>query len=67
MNTRIHDITKEIKYLKSNLSTVDGNFKMRMQEEIHNLEFDLECLKKLGYTESHPNNMLRQQTASLSH
>lgn len=67
MNSRIHDIAKEIKYLKSNLSTVDGSFKMRMQEEIHNLEFDLEYLKRLSYIEDHTNRELRPQTTVLSH
>jgi hypothetical protein len=46
MNTQINDIEKEIRYLKSNLTTVDGTFKKRMQEEIQNLEFDMDFLKR---------------------
>ena len=46
MNTQINDIEKEIRYLKNNLTTVDGTFKKRMQEEIQNLEFDMDYLKR---------------------
>jgi hypothetical protein len=65
MNTRIHEIAKEIKYLKSNLSTVDGNFRMRMQEEIQNLEFDMEYLKRNTFSTRDVNQMVR--SAILAH
>ena len=67
MTTRIHDLAKEIKYLKSNLSTVEGSFKMRMQEEIQNLEFDMEYLKRNNYSHQSNHDRTMQHAPNLVH
>ena len=43
---RISEIRKEIQYLKKNLNSMDSTMRLRMQEEIQNLEFDLDYLQR---------------------
>lgn len=63
MNSRIAQLEKEIKYLKSNLGGIEGTFKIRMQEEIQNLEFDLNYLRTSSQQNTHIQAHDKQPTA----
>ena len=46
MTIEILELQKEIRYLKKNLDAMDENIKPRLAEEIENMEFDLDCLRR---------------------
>jgi hypothetical protein len=60
MTIEIHKLEKEIRYLKNNLDTMDENIKPRLAEEIENMEFDLNCLRR---TEQLNSNLQPDQCA----